>query len=1305
MSNNSVRDIAQDKYGCLWIATDEGLNRVCGSRTQKYYKVSDGEGLSGNELNCLLDDPEHSIMWIGTQRAGLIALNYDTGKYTVFTKDDDNAEGIITNEITSMAFDRKGNLWMSTYWKGIDCLDIDTGKFTHYNSNTVNGLECDRVWSIALDDKKDKIYVAHERGGFSIIDIGTRSARNYTVRDGLLSDEVHCIYIDNNNIWLGTNKGLSIFNTDTKTFENFNLDDFGRNCTDIEAVNGEMWITMDHKGVVAFDRNSGKFRQVMPRYIAGSGEKPEFLYKSEPTRIFKDFSGNILIGTLRDGLAGFSLNTDYFFIDNQLQHSGKDVSSANILSVVALGSSVWYGTSDRGILSGNEITQESNTRFPSHIMAMASDDNGMIWFCDPDGFLTKFNPRTGEMDKYDLGIEGDHNRSLFIDGDNLWIGSYGGITLFNRNEEKVTRHFDALHNFIRPIRKDGRGNLLVGTFGDGLVVFDKSMIIIYNLNVDNGFTSNTINDIYVDGDNIWIATSEGLVKFKNNDYSTFQLIAQPSRSVNSVIKDKDDNIWYSTGIGIGVIRKDGSQAFFDEELPVVGFNNGSVAVDESGRLYFGTHSGALTFNPEYVLDCKRIPVPVISDLIVNGRKKEEDVRINTNTGSEVELSYAQNSFTIFVNSPDFFFHNHALEYRMKGLDDNWNILKGESEVTYRELPYGRYEFQVRNVADASENRDIVSLKIHIMPPLWLRWWAKLTYIVVLLLVIAFFVWKYSVRIRKNSMTELEENKKEHRRELDEERLKFFTNVTHELRTPLTLIMGPLEDISQSNSLNDEDRWKITLIHKNAKRLLGLVNQLLDFRKTETQNKRLCVSKGNIVSDIKEMVMKYQELNRNPDISISVTSTVDDIHMYFDKEVITMILDNLISNALKYTKSGFVSVSVTTERIENKCFVRINVKDTGYGISRDALPYIFDRYFQEKSTHQASGTGIGLALVKALVELHKGEIKVESAKDVGTNFSVFLDRDYDYPEALHAENEQDECAGEKTNLEYDESLSMSRHVKDDNIVVLIVEDNSDILEYIEQSFCDIFDVKTASNGSEGIEIARSVIPDVIVTDIMMPVMDGIEMCRMLKNDVSTSHIPIIMLTAKDSSFDKETGYKLGVDSYLTKPFNSSLLLARINNIISHRHMISEYYKTLSHIVKKDNLSNNIKVEEKLRFHESMNRIDREFMDKLDNIVRNNLSSGQVNVDYLTDKMFMSRATLYRKIKALTGMSSNEYIRNVRMQMAKELLISGDMSVAEVSDAVGCSSPAYFREAFKIVYGVSPSEYLRNLKDDTVDLEKK
>ena len=283
--------------------------------------------------------------------------------------------------------------------------------------------------------------------------------------------------------------------------------------------------------------------------------------------------------------------------------------------------------------------------------------------------------------------------------------------------------------------------------------------------------------------------------------------------------------------------------------------------------------------------------------------------------------------------------------------------------------------------------------------------------------------------------------------------------------------------------------------------------------------------------------------------------------------------------------------------------------------------------------------------------------------------------------------------------------MSRHVKDDNIVVLIVEDNSDILEYIEQSFCDIFDVKTASNGSEGIEIARSVIPDVIVTDIMMPVMDGIEMCRMLKNDVSTSHIPIIMLTAKDSSFDKETGYKLGVDSYLTKPFNSSLLLARINNIISHRHMISEYYKTLSHIVKKDNLSNNIKVEEKLRFHESMNRIDREFMDKLDNIVRNNLSSGQVNVDYLTDKMFMSRATLYRKIKALTGMSSNEYIRNVRMQMAKELLISGDMSVAEVSDAVGCSSPAYFREAFKIVYGVSPSEYLRNLKDDTVDLEKK
>lgn len=1296
LSSNTIRDIAQDKYGCIWLATDEGLNRLSGSRVTKYYKEGSDESLSGNELNCLLNDSETSTMWVGTQRAGLVAMNYDTGKIKVYRRND-SPNSLITDAVTQLQKDSKGNIWVSTYWQGIDCFDPSTEIFTHYNMENVRGLENHLVWCLAFDDSEKFLYAGHENGGFSIIDIAARKAHTYTTKDGLPGNTVHSIYVEGDCVWLGTDKGLCLFNNKTKEFTPFGQQEYPNDCMDITGVGSDLWIAMERRGILAFDKTSHKFRPIHPRFSTSINDAPELLYKSEPRKLFHDSFGNILVGTLRDGLVGFSTNTSYFFVDNHnMKRMDLDLAFADIQAISILDDQPIYATNGNGILSDREFVRQHRSEIPEHILAMVSDKIGNVWLCDPNGLLVEYNPSKGELRKFTLNYpEGGHTRTLYDDGIMLLIGSYKGISFFDKSKGEIVRQLSVGNNFIRPIKKDREGNLYVGTFGDGLFIFDKDLKQTAHYTINNGLPSNSINDILITDDKIWLASSEGLVRMDKNHPDTFEVMAKKNQLVNSLVEDNEGNIWYAGATGIGVVKTDGSQLFFDRELPIIGFNPTSVAKDSSGRLFFGTNRGVLTFMPEFILGNNSLPKPVISGFTVRGQSKDSDISLNPFNTGEITLSHNHNSFTIYINTLDFFMQENTFEYRLLGIDDTWQQLKDGHEVTYSGLSYGKYEFQVRNADSGNENAEITSLKIHVLPPLWLTWWAKAFYLLVLCVAIYFLIAKYKSHIKRKSTIALEHDKKAHMQQLHEERLKFFTNITHELRTPLTLIMGPLDDINKNSSLNEQDRWKIQVIRKNAQRLLDLVNQILDFRKTETQNKRLCVCRGNIVAAIKDVAMKYIELNRNPNINISVNSSTDNITMYFDKETLSIILDNLISNALKYTETGIVSISVTPERDDNRNLVRINVKDSGYGISSDALPHIFDRYYQENSPNQASGTGIGLALVKALVDLHKGEISVESAKGIGTSFSIILDRDNEYPDAMHSDPEVNTESAAPQDEENSENLP-AEEAKSDNISVLIVEDNPDILDYLEQSLSGIFIVNTAMNGRDGLEKARNIIPDIIVTDIMMPVMDGMEMSRLLKSDMATSHIPIIMLTAKDSTVDREAGYKIGVDSYLTKPFNSSLLLSRINNIISRRHMMSEHYKSLSQHIPDTAPASDNAADEKRRLKEALSRIDREFMEKLDNIVTENLSSGEVNVDYLTDRMCMSRATLYRKIKALTGMSTNEYIRQVRMQKARDLILEGTHTISEISDMVGCSSPTYFREIFKSVYGLSPSDYLRSLK---------
>ena len=703
------------------------------------------------------------------------------------------------------------------------------------------------------------------------------------------------------------------------------------------------------------------------------------------------------------------------------------------------------------------------------------------------------------------------------------------------------------------------------------------------------------------------------------------------------------------------------------------------------------------FNPDIAINSPQIPPVVITKVRIPGRltsREKNETAIPISEG-EIELTHEQNSFNLTFNVQDYSLANQVeYAYMLKGLENSWYTINEQNSVTFRNIPPGKYEFLVKaRLHNQDWSEDTTSLRIHINPPLWLTWWAKLIYILITISIIYTIIHAYKKKIDLEILYTLEKKNHEQEQELNQERLRFYTNITHELRTPLTLILGPLEDMQKDTSLPTRQAQKLSVIHQSALRLLNLINQILEFRKTETQNKKLCVCKSNIAPLVHEIGLKYKELNQKKAIDFQIQIEKEEMLLFFDKEIITIILDNLISNAIKYTEQGKITLSLYPTTRNGVTYTEIKVSDTGYGISAEALPHVFDRYYQESGKHQASGTGIGLALVRNLVELHEGEIRVESIQNEGSTFYISLLTDNIYPNALHGDSTKQ--TEEEMISEAVPEDSQNTEPETSKPILLIVEDNEDIQKYIAESFSDSFEVITGSNGEEGKQQALNRIPDIIVSDIMMPVMDGITLCRQLKEDVRTSHIPVILLTAKDSLQDKEEGYEVGADSYLTKPFSASLLRSRINNLLdSRKKLIAQFQQTgTSH-------NPNSHLDEKRSIiTEALSKLDNEFIEKITQLVEDNLSSEKIDITYLSDKMCMSGSTLYRKMKALTGLSTNEYIRKVKMQNAERLLLEGKYNISEIAYKIGMNSTGYFRQCFKDEFGVSPSDYLKQFTSPT------
>lgn len=1310
LSNNYVKDIAQDSRGCIWIATEFGLNRFDGFDFTTY--KSNNSQLISNSLNVLLYDKEENRLWIGGKFDGICTLDCSNYQFLNYQKTTETNIG----NIVHLSHATDGGIWITPHYGSIVHYNQQNNSFTTLSDKGII-LPKNANWC-TFDDGGGHLYVGHAQGGMSIVDLNTKTVRHLANdADNLLSlpgNSVYAIVKDRmENIWVGTNRGLGLLNPRTDEFTVFRHEPnnphslIADHIYDMrEMSDGTLWIASDIGGISILDLHSITFKSpknVQFNHITADNNK-HGVSSGNTRSLLQDSFGNVWIGNYSSGVDFISHTQPMFHILPYMTEKGNILKHKPVWGICKdENGQIWLGGENEIILLKDYKPAKSInisnylSRPYGQVFSIVSDGRGTLLLGIYDDGLLKFDTRSGRIERIPLDMENVDIITFFKDTDEkIWIGAeYGIYTYANgilQKEDNITRQLS--DRSVYGILRDRQGKLWVGTYGGGITIFDQDNKKIMRLDKNQHFFSSAINSLHLDSQGgVWVATRNGIGYIK--DTSKPEEFEQYSDGhgleetfVRTIQEDAAGNIWLSTNNGISLWNK--RKRRFDsydyrDGIPTGNFIEGSACCGTDNTLYFGSLNGVCYFNPEKLIAERKVaPVKIIECKSINKQIESRiaETLIATPDGN-IELPYDRNSVRISFTVPDYSQSGQVeYAYLIEKLEDTWTHTLGENQVTFRNISPGEYTFKVKARLKNQEWDDehIATMKIHIHPPLWLTWYAKVFYILLALLAVFFWFRFYKRKLLLESSLELEKKKSQNEQELNNERLRFYTNITHELRTPLTLILGPLEDLINDPKIPAFYGNKIKVIHSSALRLLNLINQILEFRKTETQNRKLTVAKGNLSSLVTETGLRYKELNRNKKVKFRINIAAKDSKVYFDTDVISTILNNLLSNAIKYTSEGEINLILRSADDGGNQYTEIIVSDTGYGIDAEALPHIFDRYYQAKGKHQASGTGIGLALVKSLADLHEGTLQVESEIGKGTTFTFRLLTENTYPNALHRE-EKETLAQEETEIA--ETVEEEKEEADTRPVVLVVEDNDDIREYIATSFSSNYRILTATNGKEGLEQAQKYIPDIIISDIMMPEMDGIELCKLVKEDVCTSHIPVILLTAKDSIQDKEEGYESGADSYLTKPFSAKLLNSRVHNLLESRKKLALIVANRTKELKPEQQEETIK----------LNKLDEEFLTKFTTIVEENIDMEKMDMSFMMEKMNMSHSTLYRKIKSLTGMSGNELIRKIRLKNSLRLLMEEGHNISEAAYASGFNDLGYFRSCFREEYGMAPSEYIR------------
>lgn len=1314
LSNGFVNDMIIDGQGFIWAATESGLTRIAGTKCTIFKNNNsniDNDGIVGLYYN-----KESNSIWILFKNGHIDVFDCKTQQFIHFT------QKIPKKSVADIKGAADGGIWIAYYDGTIQHYTPKNQKFSTISNKRLPNIK-NGIRSIT-DDGNDHLYIGLRIEGLYVYNLRTQKTKyfrhNPNDPQSLPGDNVRSICIDHaKNIWVGTNLGLGLLDPFTGKFKVFKhiannpASLAGDNIHQIIEMNDRtLWIASDIGGISVLDLNLYKNPLTEELKFSQITKENSGLSSNNNRRIIQDSFGNIWI-------ANYSMGIDFIAKSaasiNTLQYMGKALEEVTGLYCDHQGN-LWIGQDNlMSLYQNGKLMQTWNfssylSNSSSSIYVFEEDKKGNIWCGTSDNGVLKFNPHTHSFTRINYAQNLDVHALCENAQGKMWVGTEAGIFSVENDkinkEQELNRQMGKNPTVIYSIKEDNYGQIWIGTLDRGVFVFSKQMKLIVHLTEKNLLATNTINHIIKDADGgIWMATMRGLAYVQNplqpgaiKNYN--ERYGIKDSHIRAISQDKQGNIWVSMFSGIACLNIHKQRFYnydYESGIPTSNFVEASAVTTPDGTIYFGSPGGICFFNPQQLTEPKAVsPIQIINCERVGKLSDQFASRlISPNNEGIICLSHDDNTFKINFTIKDFSQEgNVEYSYMMKGLDDQWYETEGDNEVTFRNLKPGDYTFIIRAKLKNQdwEDASTAEMKVVVNPPLWLTWWAKLCYVLLIMGILGYFFRSYQKQLLLRNSLVQEKWESKQRQQVNEERLRFFTNITHELRTPLTLILGPLEDLMEDKEIAERVHHKIGCIHASAERLLNLINDILEFRKTQTQNRKLTVAKANLGALVREIGVRFKDLNQNSRLNIRLNIQTGVPELYFDSEVINTVINNLMSNAIKYTPEGSITLSLTMPEDNT---VAIAVEDTGYGIDKDALPHICDRYYQENGNHQASGTGIGLALVKSLATLHQAELTVESEKGRGSKFTFSLKADRTYPEALHKDDNQDLATAE--NAEENETTS-KEPTEDIRPLLLIVEDNADIRLYIEESLHEDYRIIQACNGREGMEQAFSKVPDIIVSDIMMPEMDGIKMTHILKEDIRTSHIPIILLTAKTSINDQEEGYDSGADSYLTKPFSAKLLHSRIRNILSGRRRLADYIvqKNISQFetsADEQQTSPKATEEKEDAMTCQISNLDKKFLEKLNKLIENHISTDDLDMAFMTDKMAMSHSTFYRKVKALTGMSANEYIKKAKLRHSMTLLKKGEYSIAEVAILAGFNNLGNFRESFKREFGKSPSEILK------------
>lgn len=1237
---NDVLNVVRDNARNYWLLL-ENNGMVCYNEVKKTTQSvkhvdNDDATICSNNVTALAHHPDGSY-WITHTNGVLENAVFKDGKFTVVKRMSFLWTPLLENKslLSELMVDRDGDLWgfINNLDEGVFYYQTSQNKMYHFKKNsTPTALSSDLISGLVQDDQ-GYIWISSSGTGIDILDKKNFSIRNVSQHSNmattLSANAATTMYKDPDGIiWIGTfKKGLDFFHKSMERFPIYNRHSkpFALPFEDInhflEDKKGNLWLGTDGGGLIYLDRSSGRFTT-----YKHNPKDPHSLSNDVIVSLCLDHEGKLWIGTFFGGLNCFdgSKFTRY-------QHRAEDPSSLS-------DKSVW------------EIFEDSKHQ---------------LWIGTLDGGVNLFDRKTKTFTRYShpqqQALVSSYISTIKEDAKgNLWFGTSLGIDVLMRESGNIV-HFESEknnkaslgNNVILGILEDSKGRMWIGTAG-GLSVWQRETNRFINFTEKDGLPHNTIMSMEEDAEGrMWLGTSNGL---------TCAVPAVSGDSLRLLFTH------YSEADGLQGQR-------FNE--------NASIRLT-TGELVFGGDSGFNIFKPEDIGHSKTIPRLVFTDFqlfnkSIRPARKEGDSHFSLSssitTNPSIVLAASDNVFSIEFATLNFMQPSKIkYKYKLEGFNDDWLLADANSRrVTFTNLNAGNYTFRVIATNNDGEwNKEGISLSIKVLPPFWKSGTAYIIY--TLMLVAALYITRKLIQQGERMKFAIRQQREEamRSRELDMMKTKFFTNVSHEFRTPLSLIVSPLEKLSEQ--VKDIDQRKnVDLIQRNTKRLLNLVNQLLDFRKMEVHDIRFHPSQGDIIQFIRETVYSFADLSEKKNIKLTFESSVASLEAIFDHDKIEKILFNLLSNAFKFTMgNGSIAVMVDVKDSSENSVIEIVVKDSGIGISPEKHELIFERFFQNElpSSIVNQGSGIGLAITKEFVRIHGGTIRVESEVGKGSSFIVELPLKK-IVNAVH------ETVSEPVNSVEDSEIENEAIAKaGGKPLILLVEDNEDFRFYLKDNLKIAYDVIEAETGEEGWKKTISQYPDLIVTDVMMPDMNGTELCKKIKSDQRVSHIPVILLTARSGEEQRLEGFEVGADDYIPKPFSFPILESRIRNLISIR-------KDLHRLLAK---KNGIKASEI-----QITSLDEQFVARVIEAIEKNIANSELTVLDLSRELGVSRAQFFRKVQELTGKAPLELIRSIRLQHAAQLLEKSQLSVSEVAYRVGFNNPKYFARHFKEQYHVLPSAY--------------